>query len=171
MTPIKDDLAILTAKLSANARVNLYGKNYLPHLKWTFPLLLLITLISLSFFFFFGVLNQSQLIICSLVSLMPLLFIHLIIRRSRIAVIKGDAIILKGVGEKSTVTLISSVKTAGSYHIFGVHVTRLKYTLDQQKKSSLVFGIPSGMETSLGQLIQHAKKCEKNKRQIISRVL
>lgn len=171
MTPIKDDLAVLTAKLSANARVNLYDKNYLPQLKWTCPLLVLITIISLSFLSFSGALNQSQLIIYGLISLMSLLFIHLIIGRSRIAAIKGDAIILKGIDKKSTVTLIRSVKTAGSYHLFGVHVTRLKYTLDHQKKSSLVFGIPSGMKTSLGQLIQHAKKCEKNKRQIISRVL
>lgn len=163
MTPIKDDLAILTAKIRANTRVDLYDKNYLHHIKLTFPLLLLTALISLSLLFFIGSISQTQLMILSLVSIAILLVFQVIAKRARIAALKGDTIILRGINSKSTVTSINSIKAASSFRLFGVQVTRLTYILDHQKRSSLIFGAPSGMNTSMDQLIRHAKKCKKIK--------
>lgn len=161
MTTIKDDLAVFTAKLSANKRIDLYDKNYLLRIKWTFPLLLLITLITLSVLFSTGAMNQSQLIISSILAIAVLSIVQIICRRARVAAIKGDTIILKGIDSKSTVTSIRSVKKANTFQIFGLQITRLKYILDQQKKSSLVFGAPSGINASLDRLIHHAKTCKK----------
>lgn len=171
MNPPNDDFVVLMSQLRANSRVDLYDKNYLIRLKWIFPFFLLMAFISLSILFYFGLVNQTQLIISSLFVIAVLVFVQLIARRSRIAVLKGDTLILKGINVKSTVTLIRSVKKVSSFHFFGVQVTRLNYILDNQKKSSLILGAPSGMKTSLAQLIKHVKKQEKNKRQIISRVL
>lgn len=161
MTPINNDLAVLAAKIRENTRIDLYEKNYLYRIKWTFPLVLLSALISLSVLFSIGIMNQGQLIISSLFAIAILLSIQLIARRARIAALKGDTIILKGIDAKSTVTSIKSVNKASSFQFFGIQITRLKYTLDQQKRSSLIFGAPSGMNTSMDQLIRHAKKCKK----------
>jgi len=158
---LKDDLAVLTAKISANVRVDLYEKNYLCRVKWTFPLLLLISLISLSFLFSIGAMNQSQLVISSLLAIVILTIVRLTVRRARIAALKGDTLILKGINAKSTVTSIRSIRKASSYHFFGIQVTRLNYTLDKQNRSSLVFGTPSGMSTSLDHLLNHAKQYKK----------
>ena len=161
MTPIKDDLAILAAQLSANARVDLFDKNYLHRIKWIFPSLLMTALISLSALFTFGMLSQAQLIVSSFIAIGVLLLVQFVVRRARVAALKGDTIILKGINSKSTVTSIKSVRCASTRQIFGVQVTRLEYTLDHQKQSSFVFGGPAGMKTTLDQLIQHAKKCRK----------
>lgn len=161
MTPIKDDFAILTAKIRANARVDLYDKNYLSRIKWTFPLLLLFALISLSVLFFIGFISQTQLMIFSLLSIGVLCLVQMIAKRARVAALKGDTIILRGINSKSTVTSINSVNEAISVRVFGVQITRLTYTLDHQKRSSLVFGAPLGMNTSMDKLIRHAKKCKK----------
>ena len=163
MKTIKDEIAVFTAELSANKRVDLYDKNYLFRIKWTFPVLLLTTLIALSVLFSTGIMNQSQLIVSSILATVMLFVVQLVARRARIATIKGDSIILKGIDSKSTVTSIKSVKKADSYYVFGVQITCVKYILDEQKKSSLVFGAPSGINTSLDQLIRHAKTCKKIK--------
>lgn len=162
MTPIKDDFAILTAKIRANTRIDLYDKNYLYRIKWTFPLLLLFALISLSVLFFVGFISQTQLMIFSLLSMGILFLVQIVAKRARVAALKGDTIILRGINSKSTVTSIYSVNEASSVRLFGVQITRLTYTLDHQKRSSLVFGAPSGMNnTSMDELIRHAKKCKK----------
>lgn len=163
MKNIKDELTLLTAKLSENTRVDLYDKNYLFRIKWTFPMLLLTSLISLSVLFSTGVMNQTQLIISSIVAMILLVIVQILARRARVAALKGDSIILKGIDSKSTVTSINSIRRANSYQILGIPVTHLNYTLDHQKKSSLVFGSPSGMKSPLDQLIRHAKKCKKIK--------
>lgn len=161
MKNVKDELAILTAHISANTRVDLYDKNYLYRIKWTFPLLLLISLITLSVLFSTGLMNQTQLIISSLVVMVILIVVQVLARRSRVAALKGDTLILKGIDSKSTITSLKSIRRANSYQIFGIPVTHLNYTLDHQKKSLIVFGTPLGMKSSLDQLIRHAKKCKK----------
>lgn len=161
MKTIKDELTLLTVKLRSNARVNLYDKNYLSRIKWTFPALLLITSVSLVTLFSLDLISQSQLIISSIVSCLFLLFVQWVVRRARIAVLKGDTIILKGVDAKSTVTSILSVRKVHTFHILGFQVTRLTYRLDHREKSSLVLGGPSDMCISLDKLIQHAKNYRK----------
>lgn len=161
MKTIKDELTLLTVKMRSNTRVNLYGKNYLSRIKWTFPALLLIASVSLSTLFSLDLINQSQLIISSVVSCLLLLFVQWVVRRARIAVLKGDTIILKGVDAKSTVTSILSVRKAHTFHILGFQVTRLTYRLDHRERSSLVLGGPSDMCISLDKLIKHAKNYRK----------
>ena len=161
MKTMNDELALLSDKLNDNARVDLYDKNYLFRIKWTFPMLLLSSLITLSVLFSTGVMNQIQLIISSVVVMIVLLIVQVLSRRARVAALKGDSIILKGIDSKSTVTSLRSVRRANSYQIFGIPITHLNYTLEQQKKTSIVFGAPSGMKSSLDQLIRHAKKCKK----------
>lgn len=161
MTPLQDDFAVLSARLRSNTCVDLYDKNYLSRIKWIFPLVLLIAFISLSVLFTFGLMAQYPLIISILLSIVVLVIVQLITRKARVAAIKGDTLILRGIRIKSTITSLSSVQKASSFYFFGVQVTRLYYTLDHQKKSSLVFGAPSGMKTSLDLLIRHAKRREK----------
>lgn len=161
MTPIKDDFAILTAKLRANSRVDLYDKNYLHRVKWIFPVVLLTALTSLSILFFMGSISQKQLVIFSLFSIGLLFLIKIIAKRAHIAVLKGDSIILRDIDSRSTVTSINSVNHASSFRFFGIQITRLIYTIDHQKKSSLLFGTPSDMNTSIDLLIGHAKKHRK----------
>lgn len=161
MTPIKDDFAILTAKLRANTRVDLYDKNYLHRVKWIFPVVLLTALTSLSILFFMGSISQKQLVIFSLFSIGLLFLIQMVSKRARIAVLKGDSIILRDIDSRSTVTSINSVNNVSSFRFFGIQITRLSYTIDHQKKSSLLFGTPSGMNTSIDLLIRHAKKHKK----------
>ena len=67
MKTIKDELSLLATKLDANTRVELYDKNYVFRIKWTFPILLPTSLIALSLLFSTGVMSQSQLIVSSLV--------------------------------------------------------------------------------------------------------
>ena len=161
MNTTKDELTLLSNKLSANVRLDLYDKNYLFRIKWTFPTLLLISLITLSILFSTGAMNQTQLIVSSLIVMILLLAVQIFARRARVAALKGDTLILKGIDSKSTVTSLKSVRKASSYQVFGIPVTHLNYTLDHQKKTSIVFGTPSGMKSSLDQLIRHAKKCKK----------
>ena len=161
MTPIQDDFAVLSARLRSNTCIDLYDKNYLFRIKWIFPLVLLIAFISLSVLFVFELMHQSQLIFSSLLAMVVLVIVQVMTRKARVAAIKGDTLILRGIRVKSTITSLQSVKKASSFHFLGVHVTRLYYTLDNQKKSSFIFGGPSGMKTSLDLLIQHAKKREK----------
>lgn len=161
MKTIKDELTLLSNKMSSNARVDLYDKNYLFRIKWAFPILLLVSLITLSVLFSTGMMNQTQLIISSLIVMILLFIVQILARRARVAALKGDSIILKGINSKSTVTSLKSIRKASSYQILGIPVTHLNYTLDHQNKTSIVFGSPSGMKSSLDQLIQHAKKCKK----------
>ncbi len=144
-----------------NERVNLYNKNYLFHAKCTTPLLLTAVVISLSTMYYFSTINESQFMISAIISIIVLMVVQLIIRHTRIAALKGDTIILKGINAKSTVTSIKSIKRAKSFCFLGIHVTRVCYILDHQKKISLVFGSPPELNTPLDELIYHAKKCKK----------
>lgn len=161
MASFKDDFSLLSAKLRANSRFDLYDKNYLSQTKWIFPLLLCLAFISLSVLFSMDLLSQFQLIVSSVCVMVILILVQLVVRKAKIAALKGDTLILKGVQSESTVTSIRSVQKASSFHLFGVQVTHLYYTLDHQKRSSLLFGAPLGMKTSLDKLIRHAKKQEK----------
>ena len=158
MKKIDNDLNNLFDQLDANKRVELYEKDYLRRIKWTFPTLLLTSLISLSILYYTGVLNQMQLIISSAIVLVILSVVQLLARRTRVAALKGDSLILKGIDSKSTVTSIKSIRKAHTYQIFGVSVTRLNYTIDKRSQSSLVFGGPSGVNSPLDQLLRQAKK-------------
>lgn len=160
---MNDELTLLSEKINSNSRVDLYDKNYLFRIKWTFPILLLLSLITLSVLFSTDVMNQTQLIISSFVIMIMLFAVQIFLRRAHVAALKGDTIILKGIDSKSTVTSIRSIRKANTFQILGTSVTHLDYILDQQKKTSYVFGSPSGMKFHVDQVIAHAKRFKKIK--------
>jgi hypothetical protein len=160
---MNDELTLLSAKILANSRVDLYDKNYLFRIKWTLPMLLTVSFILLSVLFYTEIITQTQLLISGLVVIVVFLILQILSRRARVAALKGDTLILKGIDSKSTVTSIGSVRRASSFQIFGIPITHLDYILDHQRKTSFVFGAPSGFKYPVDKVIAHAKKCKKIK--------
>jgi hypothetical protein len=124
-------------------------------------MLLTVSLIILSVLFYTEIINQIQLIISGVVVMVIFFILQILSRRARVAALKGDTLILKGIDSKSTVTSIRSVRKASSFQIFGVPITHLDYILDHQRKTSFVLGTPSGFKYPLDKVIAHAKKCKK----------
>lgn len=158
MSAVKKELSQFTTRLRSNGRVNLYNKDYFYRLKWVLPVLLIILSITLASLFYFDFISRSVLFISSAAGLVVLVAYHFILKRARIAALKGDTIILKGVDDHSTVTSIKSVRRASSFQILGIQITRLSYIVDKKQCSSLVFGSPEGAHIETATLIQHAKK-------------
>lgn len=158
MSAVKTELSQLTSRLRSNGRVNLYNKDYFYRMKRVFPALLIIFSITLASLFYFDLIGRTSLFILSTAGLILLVTYHFILKRARIAALKGDTIILKGVDEHSTITSIKSVKKASSFQILGIQITRLSYIVDKKQCSSLVFGSPEGAHVGTATLIQHAKK-------------
>lgn len=156
-----DEIAQFTAQINANKRVDLYDKNYLIGIKWVFPLLLLGTLISFTLLFSMGLMTQSELILYSVIALIGLFLVQLILRHVRIATLKGDTLILKCIHSKSTVMSLRSVRKARSYRFIGLNLTLVRYSLDKKPGRIIVFGAPSGMSTSLDNLLISAKNYKK----------
>lgn len=162
MSTVKNELTLLNTKLRSNGRVNLYNKDYFCRMKWILPAFLICTSITLASLFYFELIGRTALISLSGLCILILLSYHLILKRARIAALKGDTIILKGMDEHSTVASIKSVKRASSFQVLGVHVTRLNYVVDKKQRTSLLFGSPAGVHIATATLIQHAKKWEKH---------
>ncbi len=161
MIPPNDELAIFTAKIASNARVNLYDKDYLSRIKRLFPFMFLGIQVSLAICFYVDLISQMQLIWTSFFVLLGVLTTYLICKRSCIASLKGETLIFKGIDSKSTITTLGSVRTAHTFHLLGIRITRLKYSLDGKPRNLLVFGNPSGMTASIDELISHAKQSKK----------
>ncbi|PIE86998.1 MAG: hypothetical protein CSA03_01950 [Bacteroidetes bacterium] len=159
---VTQELTLLNSKLHSNGRVNLYRKDYFDRMKWVSPVALITASLTLTSLFYFDLIGKMTLVISSIVCLLLFLSYQLILKRARIAALKGDTIILKGLDDHSTVTSIKSVKQARSFQILGIQVTRLSYIVDKKQRSSLVFGSPAGLQTATATLIQHAKKWEKH---------
>jgi hypothetical protein len=161
MTPTNDEIAVFTAKIASNARVNLYDKDYLSRIKRLFPFLFLGVQILLAFCFFIDLISQTQLMWSSLLVFLGIITVYLVGKRSCIASLKGETLIFKGIDSKSTITTLGSVRTAHTVQLLGIHITRLKYSLDGQLRSLLVFGNPAGMTACIDELIIHAKQSKK----------
>ena len=158
---MNDELTMLSAKIKANSRVDLYDKNYLFRIKWMLPTLFSASLAVLSVLFYVEVITQTLLITYGVIVMVVFFILQTLSRRARVAALKGDTLILKGMNSKSTVTSIKSVRRASSFQILGVPITHLDYTLDQQRKTSFLFGTPAGFDYPLDKVIAHAKKCKK----------
>ena len=161
MIPTDDEIAVFTAKVANNARVNLYAKDHLNRIKRLFPFLFLTVLITLFTCFYVDFISQLQLIWFSSALFLGILTVYLVGKRSCIASLKGETLIFKGIDSKSTITTLASVRKAHTFHLLGIRITRLKYSLDGQLRSLLVFGNPAGMNTSIDELILHAKRSKK----------
>ena len=161
MTPTNDEIAVFTAKLANNGRVNLYAKDHLNRIKRLFPFLFLSSLVILFISFYTDLISQQQLIWLSLILFAGIFTVYMVGKRSCIASLKGETLIFKGIDSKSTITTLGSVRTAHTFHLLGIRITRLKYSLDGRLRSLLVFGNPAGMNASIDELISHAKQSKK----------
>ena len=158
MSAVNTELSHITSRLRSNGRVNLYNKDYFRRMKWVLPVLLIIVPLTLATLFYFDIMGRAVLLISSAVCFLILATYQFILKRARIAALKGDTIILKGMDEHSTVASIKSIRRARSIQFLGIQVTRLIYIVDKKQRSSLIFGSPEGAHIGTATLIQHAKK-------------
>lgn len=158
------EIHAFTEKLSSSQRFRLGSEKYTRRFRLLF-LLTITGIVGLSLVFLFQ--QKPTFIDASLfLFLVILLSISWLTLDKRLhhATLKGDALILRSMSNKSSVTSIKSVRKVRTYNILGLKFTSLNYYIDGRHRKSILLGSRPGSSFTVEYFIIVAISWSKKKK-------
>jgi len=168
--PEHTDLESFKELLNSNKRITLSGKKYFRIINSILFGMLIAGMVLICVLFYIKYIDARTLILLGAIGVAVFLMMYIYAKRVRSASIIGESLIMNTSRKKPFVTTLNTVKKVTTYNILSIHCTFLVYVLDGRKHKTILFGNPPGIAINLDNIILHAQRWSKNKRQTISRV-